>query len=173
MHHWTQVLSFISDTMHLHWEQSHNTAGDCNIRSLSWMGRVPDEIPQVRNFGISLCVSRKADNISLITNLNFLQTNHFGVIAGLFPQIGGHSSTFVLFCSFWRLFTIKMMKSVKVFPFSFWKLIIFLFYLIKIKPRHKHAKWQPSNLTPWTLTLPFLLGGSPRFSFTKRIKRNF
>ena len=35
--------------MHLHWEQSHNTAGDCNIRSLSWMGRVPDEIPQVRN----------------------------------------------------------------------------------------------------------------------------
>ena len=33
--------------MHLHWERSHNTAGDCNIRSLSWMGRVPDEIPQV------------------------------------------------------------------------------------------------------------------------------
>eukprot|EP00093_Oithona_nana_P001696 01696.XXX_3206_2330_1 [CDS] Oithona nana genome sequencing. len=32
--------------MHLHWERSHNTAGDCNIRSLSWMGRVPDEIPQ-------------------------------------------------------------------------------------------------------------------------------
>ena len=26
--------------------------------------------------------------------------NHFGVIAGLFRQIGGHSSIFVLFCSF-------------------------------------------------------------------------
>ena len=34
--------------MHLHWEKSSNTAGDCCIRSLSWMGRVPDEIPQVR-----------------------------------------------------------------------------------------------------------------------------
>jgi hypothetical protein len=33
--------------MHLHWERSSNTAGDCIIRSLSWMGRVPDEIPQV------------------------------------------------------------------------------------------------------------------------------
>lgn len=32
--------------MHLHWERSTNTAGDCNIRSMSWMGRVPDEIPQ-------------------------------------------------------------------------------------------------------------------------------
>ena len=35
--------------MHLHWEKSSNTAGDCCIRSLSWMGRVPDEIPQVRS----------------------------------------------------------------------------------------------------------------------------
>ena len=42
-------ISSVSDIMHLHWEKSHNTAGDCNIRSLSWMGRVPDEIPQVRN----------------------------------------------------------------------------------------------------------------------------
>ena len=44
-------------------------------------------------------------------------------VADLFRQIGGHSSRFVLFCSFWRLFTIKMIKSVKVFPFSFWKII--------------------------------------------------
>ena len=51
------------------------------------------------------------------------ELNHFGVIACLFRQIGGHSSRFVLFCSFWRLFTIKMIKSVKVFPFSFWKII--------------------------------------------------
>ena len=40
-------------------------------------------------------------------------------------QIGG---IFVLFCSFWRLFTIKRIKSVKVFPFSFWKIIIFFFH---------------------------------------------
>ena len=40
----------------------------------------------------------------------------FGVIARLFRQIGGNSSRFVLFCSF---FTIKIINSVKVFPFSF------------------------------------------------------
>ena len=63
------------------------------------------------------------------------ELNHFGVIAGLFRQIGGHSSRFVLFCSFWRLFTIKMIKSVKVFPFSFLKIITnFFFYFIKFKP---------------------------------------
>ena len=28
------------------------------------------------------------------------ELNHFGVIAGLFRRIGGHSSRFVLFCSF-------------------------------------------------------------------------
>ena len=28
------------------------------------------------------------------------ELNHFGMIAGLFRQIGGHSSRFVLFCSF-------------------------------------------------------------------------
>ena len=28
------------------------------------------------------------------------ELNHFGVIAGLFRQIGGHSSRFVLFCCF-------------------------------------------------------------------------
>ena len=67
--------------------------------------------------------------------LVFKELNHFGVIAGLFRQIGGHSSRFVLFCSFWRLFTMKMIKSVKVFPFSFWKIItIFFFYFIKFKP---------------------------------------
>ena len=45
------------------------------------------------------------------------------------PAYWGQSSRFVLFCSFWRLFTMKMIKSVKVFPFSFWKIII------KFKPR--------------------------------------
>ena len=83
------------------------------------------------------------------------ELNHFGVITGLFRQIGGHSSRFVLFCSFWRLFTRKMIKSVKVFPFSFWKIItkIFFFTSSNSNPRHIHAKWPPSDLTPWTLTL--------------------
>ena len=40
------------------------------------------------------------------------------------------SSRFVLFCSFWRLFTIKMIKSVKIFPFSFWKIITTIFFLL-------------------------------------------
>ena len=56
--------------------------------------------------------------VSLI-ELVFKELNHFGVIAGLFRQIGGHSSRFVLFCSFWRLFTIKIIKSVTVFQSSF------------------------------------------------------
>ena len=55
------------------------------------------------------------------------ELNHFGVIAGFFQQIGGHSSRFVQSCSFWRLFTIKMIKSVKVFPFSLWKIITIFF----------------------------------------------
>ena len=55
-------------------------------------------------------------------------------------------------CYFWGLFTLKMIESVKVFPFTLWKIIIF-FYFIEFKPRHKHAKWPPSDLTPWTLTL--------------------
>ena len=55
----------------------------------------------------------------LILELVSKELNHFGGIAGLFRQIGCHSKGFVLFCSFGRLFTIKMIKSVKVFPFSF------------------------------------------------------
>ena len=49
---------------------------------------------------------RKAWRLELV----FKELNHFGVIADLFRQIGGHNSRFVLFCSFWRLFTIKMFK---------------------------------------------------------------
>ena len=55
------------------------------------------------------------------------ELKHFGVIACLFRQIGGHSSRFVFSCSFWRLFTIKMIKSAEVFPFSFWKIITIFF----------------------------------------------
>ena len=73
--------------------------------------------------------------LELVLELVSKELNHFMVIADLFLQIGGHSSRFVLFCSFWRLFTIKMIKSVKVFPFSFWKIItkIFFFLLHKIQ----------------------------------------
>ena len=37
---------------------------------------------------------------ALIIELVSKELNHFGVIAGLFRQIGGHNSRFVLFCSF-------------------------------------------------------------------------
>ena len=80
----------------------------------------------------------KCVNTHQVLNLELVsrELNHFGGIADLFRQIRGQSSRFVLFCSFWRLFTIKMIKSVKVFPFSFWKIIInfFYFYFIKFKP---------------------------------------
>ena len=39
---------------------------------------------------------REAISIELVSK----ELNHFGVIADLFRQIGGHSSRFVLFCSF-------------------------------------------------------------------------
>ena len=41
-------------------------------------------------------------NIDLVSELELVskELNHFGVIAGLFWQIGSHSSRFVLFCSF-------------------------------------------------------------------------
>ena len=38
----------------------------------------------------------KASKVELVSK----ELNHFGVIADLFRQIGGHSSRFVLFCSF-------------------------------------------------------------------------
>jgi len=39
--------------MHLHWERSSNSAGDCSIRDLSWMGRVPEEIPEEDGWKLS------------------------------------------------------------------------------------------------------------------------
>ena len=77
---------------------------------LPWMGLIFYDYPGFQSVMI---------HVELVSK----ELNHFRVIAGLFRQIGGHSSRFVLFCSFWRLFTIKMIKSVKVFPFSFWKII--------------------------------------------------
>ena len=44
-----------------------------------------------------------------------------------FQAIGSPSSRFVLCsCYIWRFFTIRMIKSVKTFPFSFWITIIFV-----------------------------------------------
>ena len=40
------------------------------------------------------------DKLGVGVELVSKELNHFGVIAGLFRQIGGHSSRFVLFCSF-------------------------------------------------------------------------
>ena len=39
-------------------------------------------------------------NLGVPVELVSKELNHFGVIADLFRQIGGHSSRFVLFCSF-------------------------------------------------------------------------
>ena len=38
--------------------------------------------------------------VMLVLELMSKELNHFGVIVDLFRQIGGHSSRFVLFCSF-------------------------------------------------------------------------
>lgn len=35
--------------MHLYFEKNNNAKCDCNILSLSWMGKVPDESPEVRD----------------------------------------------------------------------------------------------------------------------------
>lgn len=35
--------------MHLHFERTVNARSDCPILSLTWMGKVPDELPEVRN----------------------------------------------------------------------------------------------------------------------------
>ena len=59
------------------------------------------------------------------------------MIAHLFQQFGGHSRRYVLVCSFWRLFTIK------IFPFSCWKLIMIFFYFKKIKLPARCCKMAP------------------------------
>lgn len=35
--------------MHLHFERTVNAKSDCPILSLTWMGKVPDELPEVRH----------------------------------------------------------------------------------------------------------------------------
>ena len=42
----------------------------------------------------------KVDYFDFSLELVSKELNHFGVIADLFRQIGGHSSRFELFCSF-------------------------------------------------------------------------
>ena len=100
---------------------------------------------------------RRPNNCSQSSSLELVskELNHFGFIVDLFRHIWVYTPCFILVLSalFWRLFTRKMIKSAIVF--SFWRRIFFFifFYFIKIKPWHKHAKWPPSDLTPWTLTL--------------------
>lgn len=38
--------------MHLHFERTVNAKSDCSILSLTWMGKVPDELPEVRDLFI-------------------------------------------------------------------------------------------------------------------------
>ena len=63
------------------------------------------------------------------------ELNHFGVIAGLFWQIGGHSSKFVQFCSFWRLLTTHKddwkCKSISIFLLKNNYKIFFLLHKIQ------------------------------------------
>ena len=65
------------------------------------------------------------------------ELNSFRMIAHLFRQFGGHNRRYVLVCSFWRLFTIK------IFPFSCWKLIMIFFYFKKIKLPARCCKMAP------------------------------
>ena len=82
---------------------------------------LPSRPPQCRG---SFSTQTYPNKLELVSK----ELNHFGVISGLFRQIGGHNSRFVLFCFFWRLITIKIIESVKVFPFSFWKIITKFFF---------------------------------------------
>ena len=60
------------------------------------------EESQQRSYSYSYKVPNKRDYFfyHLMLELVSKELNHFGVIADLFRQIGGHSSRFVLFCSF-------------------------------------------------------------------------
>lgn len=42
----TQLNIYIK-AMHFHFEQNTNTKCDCNVHCMSWMGKVPDELPEV------------------------------------------------------------------------------------------------------------------------------
>lgn len=45
--------------MHLHFEKNTDTKCDCSILSLSWMGKVPDDIPEVSLNFYLLCDKKK------------------------------------------------------------------------------------------------------------------
>ena len=67
-------------------------------------------------------------------------------------QIGGHSGRFSYEAPF-EDFIIRMIKSVKINAFSFWKLLLKSFASSKSISQPNVAKWPPSATTPWTLTL--------------------
>ena len=105
------------------------TLQNLKLQRKLWYPRSFDEIFKIGP-SIRLVSLKVLKYVFSLLELVTTELNHFC------RQIGGHRSRFVLFCSFWRLFTIKKIKSVKVFPFSFWKIItIFIFfYFIKFIP---------------------------------------
>lgn len=90
--------------MHLHFEKNNNAKCDCNILSLSWMGKVPDESPEVK---IIICQSgvddvKLYDNvatddrtrlITIIINLKYINIpiNFFMIIVYLPYRVRSHS----------------------------------------------------------------------------------
>lgn len=49
--------------MHLHFERNTNAKCDCSIVSLSWMGKVPDNVPEVNNSFLITISSLRLENV--------------------------------------------------------------------------------------------------------------
>jgi hypothetical protein len=64
--------------------------------------RIMPHCDTVHHYSVSLVETYFAYLLELVSK----ELNHFGVIADLFRQIGGHSTRFVLFCSFWKTISI-------------------------------------------------------------------
>lgn len=59
--------------MHLHFERNANSKCDCPILSLTWMGKVPDELPEVRFQQILIYIMRTFEQTACFNK-------HFDVI---------------------------------------------------------------------------------------------
>ncbi|KAJ8935664.1 hypothetical protein NQ318_012826 [Aromia moschata] len=68
--------------MHLHFERTVNARSDCPVLSLTWMGKVPDELPEVRDVGAD-CGRLEA------ATRNFSCLLVFAVMSGCFKLIRG------------------------------------------------------------------------------------
>ena len=111
-----------------------------NLKIMFYSTLISKDIKIDKKLQLNSCVMTEFSSVSLLgvdsfwgdctifsSRLGFIGTIH------ILRQIGGHSSRFVLFCSFWRLFTIKIIKSVKVFLFFFWKIIIIIKKILVLK----------------------------------------